>query len=57
LDRNAITKAAKEQLRPWPKNWSVALDMDDLLEFLEAESENEQSKMSLTSASFSLQMG
>jgi hypothetical protein len=35
----------------------VALDMDDLLEFLEAESENEQSKMSLTSASFSLQMG
>jgi hypothetical protein len=57
LGRNAITKAAKEQLRPWPKDWSVALDMDDLLEFLEAESENEQSKMSLTSASFSLQMG
>jgi hypothetical protein len=56
LGRNAITKAAKEQLRPWPKDWSVALDMDDLLEFLEAESENEQCK-SLTSASFSLQMG
>jgi hypothetical protein len=55
--RNAIiTKAAKEQLRLWPKDWSVALDMDDLLEFLEAESENEQCK-SLTSASFSLQMG
>jgi hypothetical protein len=56
LGRNAITKAAKEQLRPWPKDWSVALDMDDLLEFLEAESENEQCKC-LTSASFSLQMG
>jgi hypothetical protein len=52
LGRNAITKAAKEP----PKDWSVALDVDDLLEFLEAESENEHCKC-LTSASFSLQMG
>lgn len=30
-----ITKAAKEQLRPWPSQWSLSLDMTEILEFLE----------------------
>lgn len=37
LGKNAITKAAKEQLRLWPSDWSVACEMDQLLEFLESE--------------------
>ncbi|CAH1956547.1 unnamed protein product [Acanthoscelides obtectus] len=34
-----IIKAAKEQLRSWPVQWSSNVDMGDILEFLEAEEE------------------
>ncbi|CAG9762608.1 unnamed protein product [Ceutorhynchus assimilis] len=37
VGKSTITKAAKEQLRIWPTDWSLTLDMPDLLELLEEE--------------------
>lgn len=33
--RHKIVKAAKEQLRVWPTDWSLATDVTDLLDYLE----------------------
>lgn len=37
VGKSTITKAAKEQLRIWPSDWSLTVDMPDLLELLEEE--------------------
>lgn len=37
LGKNLITKAAKEQLRLWPVEWSVGYDAEELLELFEIE--------------------
>ncbi|CAG9761291.1 unnamed protein product [Ceutorhynchus assimilis] len=37
VGKSTITKAVKEQLRIWPTDWSLTLDMPDLLELLEQE--------------------
>ena len=37
---NILTKAAKEQLRKWPSQWSLCCDMKEILEFLETDNEN-----------------
>ena len=34
---NVVTKAAKEQLRLWPKQWQLDCDMEHLLAMLEAD--------------------
>lgn len=39
VGKQLITKAAKEQLRKWPTDWSLAMDMSQLLEDLENETE------------------
>lgn len=35
VGKSTITKAAKEQLRIWPNDWSLTMDMPDLLDMLE----------------------
>lgn len=37
VTRHKIIKAAKEQLRLWPKDWSLGADLGDLLDLLENE--------------------
>lgn len=38
VGKSLITKAAKEQLRMWPSDWSLAMDMTELLSMMESES-------------------
>ncbi|KAL1510087.1 hypothetical protein ABEB36_004742 [Hypothenemus hampei] len=38
VGKTVITKAVKEQLRRWPTDWSLSVDMPDLLEFIENDS-------------------
>nr|CAH7726564.1 unnamed protein product [Callosobruchus chinensis] len=35
VGKNTITKAAKEQLRKWPTDWSLSVDLTDLLDALD----------------------
>ncbi|CAG9772367.1 unnamed protein product [Ceutorhynchus assimilis] len=35
VGKTTITKAAKEQLREWPKDWSLTMDLPELLDVLE----------------------
>ncbi|CAH1122287.1 unnamed protein product [Ceutorhynchus assimilis] len=37
VGKSLITKAAKEQLRIWPNDWSLSMDMPELLEIMEGE--------------------
>nr|CAI5847650.1 unnamed protein product [Callosobruchus analis] len=37
-----ITKAVKEQLRPWPVQWISSVDMKEMLEFMETEDDSEE---------------
>ncbi|XP_044766176.1 uncharacterized protein LOC123322299 [Coccinella septempunctata] len=37
---NIVTKAAKEQLRRWPTQWALNVDMNEVLDFLESESDS-----------------
>lgn len=39
---NVVTKAAKEQLRPWLIQWSLNVDMKEILDFLESERDTEE---------------
>ena len=41
VGKNKIVKAAKEQLRPWPIDWSLSVDMNDLLDMLESKGNDE----------------
>lgn len=50
--KHKIIKAAKEQLRFWPAEWSVSSEMDKLLELLDAESVNNEGKLNLTTDFF-----
>lgn len=35
--KNQIIKAAKEQLRHWPTDWSLATDLSDLIDLFDSE--------------------
>nr|CAI5842827.1 unnamed protein product [Callosobruchus analis] len=35
VGKSLVTKAAKEQLRSWPSDWSLTMDKEELLENLE----------------------
>lgn len=42
VGKTTITKAATEQLRGWPKDWSLTMDMPELLDVLENDSRSVQ---------------
>nr|CAH7764899.1 unnamed protein product [Callosobruchus chinensis] len=37
VGKSLVTKAAKEQLRSWPSDWSMTMNMEELLQDLETE--------------------
>ncbi|CAH2019474.1 unnamed protein product [Acanthoscelides obtectus] len=39
VGKSLVTKAAKEQLRSWPSDWSMTVNMEELLEDLEDDEE------------------
>ena len=35
VGKSLVTKAAKEQLRTWPTDWSMTMDLEELLAMLD----------------------
>ncbi|XP_044764519.1 uncharacterized protein LOC123321080 [Coccinella septempunctata] len=53
---NIVTKAAKEQLRRWPIQWALNVDMNEVLDFLESESDSVEREVRASTNSTPLQL-